>query len=76
MGALSALQRRVLKLEIAAQPRPSPFVLWFGSFDNFVVGVVMPGIRSGAFDERDMLDIIEAFRRWEEDGTWDLTFAQ
>jgi len=70
MVAVRALHRRVAKLERAERPRPSPFVIWYGSFDNFVTAAIWPGIRSGVLDEGDMYDIIEALRTWEESGVW------
>jgi hypothetical protein len=70
MVAVRALQRRVVKLEQARKPRPSPFVRWYGSFDAFVVPAIWPGIRAGTLSEGDMLDIVEALRCWEGDGTW------
>jgi hypothetical protein len=71
MVAVRALQRRVVKLEAAGKPRPSPFASMWGSFDNYVVAVIWPGIHAGALSESDMLDIIDALRRWEGDGTWE-----
>jgi hypothetical protein len=75
MTAVRALQRRVVKLEAAVKPRPSPFVRWYGSFDEFVVTAIWPGVRAGTLAEGDMLDIIEALCRWETDGTWDRAHA-
>ena len=71
MGAVRALQRRVIKLEHAAKPRSSPLVIFYGSFDLFVEVAILPGIKSGALDRADMIDIVAALRRWESDGTWD-----
>lgn len=71
MVAVRALQRRVVKLECAGKSRPSPFERWHGSFDNYVTKAIWPGIRTGTLAEADLLDIIEALRRWEDDGTWD-----
>lgn len=71
MGAVRALQRRIIKLEYAAKPRRSPLVVFYGSFDLFVEDVILSGIESGALDCTDMIDIIAALRRWEDDGTWD-----
>lgn len=71
MVAVRALQRRVARLEQVGKPRPSPFVIWYGSFENFVVSTVWPGIRAGTLAEGEMLDIVEAIRHWETDGTWD-----
>jgi hypothetical protein len=70
MVAVRALQRRVVRLEAAGKSRPSPFVRWYGSFDSYVAAVIWPGISSGTLSESDMLDIAEALRRWEGDGTW------
>jgi hypothetical protein len=70
MVAVRALQRRVVKLEAVGKPRPSPFVRIWGSFDNYVVAVIWPGMRAGALSESDMSDIIEALRVWETNGTW------
>ena len=74
MRAVRALQRRMAKLERALKPRPSPIVIWFGSFDLFVELEVLPGIQTGALDRRDMAEIVAALRRWEEDGTWDRAY--
>ncbi len=71
MVVVRALQRRVSKLEQVGKPRPSPFVLMYGSFDNFVATAILPGIHSGALAEADMCDIIDALRGWEDDGIWD-----
>ena len=71
MVAVRALHRRVVRLEQAAKPRPSPFVLVYGSFDNFVTKAIWPGIRDGSLAEGDMYDIVQALRLWETDGTWD-----
>jgi hypothetical protein len=71
MVAVRALQRRVVKLEAVGKPRPSPFTRMWGSLDNYVAAVIWPGIHAGALSESDMLDIIDALRRWEGDGTWE-----
>lgn len=71
MRALRALQKRVVKLEQLGKPRPSPFVIWFGSIDVFVDNVVFPLIQSGAIDRRDMVDVIFAIRRWEAEGFYE-----
>ena len=76
MGAVRALQRRVVKLEHAAKPRRSPLVRWFGAFDLFVEIAILPGIESGALARDDMIDIVAALRCWEEDGTWDRAHAR
>lgn len=71
MRAVRALSRRVAGVERATKPRLSPIVRWFGSFDRFVEIVVMPGIESGALATDDMIEIVQALRAWETDGTWD-----
>lgn len=69
MRAVRALQKRVARIERAEMPRPSPFVLAYGSFDLFVEQQILPGIESGALDRDDMIDIVAALRGWEERGT-------
>lgn len=76
VGAVRALQRRLLKLEHAAKPRRSPLVLFYGSFDLFVEVAILPGIDSGVLDRADMIDIVASLRRWESDGTWDRAHAR
>lgn len=76
MGAVRALSRRVVKLEQAGKPRPSPFVLMFGSFNQFVEQQILPGIEAGALDRDDMVDVVAALRAWESDGTWDRAYAR
>lgn len=66
-----ALQRRVKRLETGAKPKPSPFTIWFGSFDAWVEKEVLPGIESGALDGGDMIVIVAALRGWETDGIWE-----
>ncbi len=75
MGAIRALQRRVVKLEHSVKPRRSPLVIIYGSFDLFVEIAVLPGVKSGALARDDMIDVIGALRRWEADGTWDRAHA-
>lgn len=70
MGAVRALSRRVARLEQAGKPRPSPFVVMFGSFDLFVELRVLPEIEAGHLSRADMVDVVAALRRWEEDDTW------
>ena len=72
MAIIRALQKRVGRLERARKPRPSPFVLWYGSFDAWVEKEVLPGIATGALDA-DMIVIVAALRRWETDGIWQPT---
>lgn len=64
--ALRALQKRVVKLEQARKPRPSPFTIWFGSIDLYVEKCVMPDIEAGLVD-REYLELVLAIRRWEQD---------
>ncbi len=70
MGAVRALSRRVARIEREGKPRPSPFVVMFGSFDLFVEIMVLPEIEAGRLSRADMVDVVAALRRWEEDGTW------
>ena len=70
MGAVRALSCRVARLEREGKPRPSPFVLMFGSFDVFIEVAVLPEIEAGHLARADMVDVVAALRRWEEDGTW------
>ena len=72
---LRALSKRVAKMEKAEQPKPSPFVLLFGSFDQFVEEMVLPGVEAGALDARDIVDVVAALRAWE-DGTWERAYAR
>lgn len=68
MVAVRALQRRVVKLELAKRPRPSPFAIHYGSIDEWVDRYVIPNIQAGRICPRDMIDVVAAIRRWEEDG--------
>jgi hypothetical protein len=62
---LRALQRRVQRLETGAKPRPSPFTLWFGSFDAWVEKEVLTGIESGSLAADDMIVVVAALRAWD-----------
>jgi hypothetical protein len=73
--SLRALQRRVKRIETARKPRPSPIVVMFGSFDNFVAVMFQPAWDSGTMEQGDILDLVAALRRWEEDGTWERAYA-
>lgn len=75
MAGIRALQKRLGKLEDAEKPRPSPFVLLFGSFDAWVEQEVLPGIESGALDHRDMVSVVNSLRAWEANGTWGQAYA-
>ena len=70
MGAVRALSRRVARMEREGKPRPSPFVVMFGSFDLFVEVAVLPEIEAGHLSRADMVDVVAALRSWEENGTW------
>ena len=76
MGAVRALSRRVARIEKADRTKPSPFVLWFGSFDAFVEKHVLPDMERGALDRADMIVIVAALRSWELDGTWSRVHAR
>lgn len=71
MVAVRALERRVARLERANQPRPSPFTIHFGSIDEWVDRHVIPDIQSGKVCRRDMIDVVAAVRRWEDEGLFD-----
>ena len=71
MRAVRALQKRLARIERAALPKPSPFTLTYGSFDQFVESEVLPGIEAGLLDRADMIDVVSALRSWELDGTWE-----
>ncbi|AUW58303.1 hypothetical protein C1T17_09510 [Sphingobium sp. SCG-1] len=64
--SLRALQRRVKRIEAGRKPRPSPIVIWFGSWDAFVDGAYS-AVSAGALD-RDFLDVVDALRAWEASG--------
>ena len=68
--SLRALQRRVRRMEEARKPRPSPIVVMFGSFDNFVAVMFQPAWDDGSMDQDDILDLVSILRGWETDGTW------
>lgn len=70
MRAVRALQKRVARIERASMPKLSPFVLAYGSFDQFVENKVLPGIEAGLLDRADMIDVVAALRSWELTGVW------
>ena len=70
MAGIRALQKRAAKLEKAALPPRSPFVIAYGSFDAWVERDVLPGIESGRLERRDMVEVVAALRAWEHNGTW------
>lgn len=72
--SLRTLQRRVAKVEKARKPRPSPFTLWYGSFDLLVEKVVLPDLERGALD-REFIILVAALRSWEHNGVWDGAYA-
>ena len=69
------MQKRVARLERAGRPKPSPFVVAFGSFDRFVEVVVIPGIERGELDREDMIDVIAALRVWEDQNIWGTSYV-
>ena len=71
MRAVRALQKRVARIERAALPKPSPFVLAYGSFEHFVESKVLPDIEAGLLDRDDMIDVVAALRTWESAGVWE-----
>ncbi|WP_145201161.1 hypothetical protein [Sphingobium sp. B2] len=75
MAGIRALHKRLVKLEDAGKPRPSPFTVLYGSFDAWVEREVLPGIQSGALDQQDMVAVVAALRAWERDGTWNATYG-
>jgi hypothetical protein len=66
--ALRALGRRVAKLEVARQPRPTPFDVWFGSVDDWFDKHVIPSIARGEVCAGEMLNVVAAVRSWHEGG--------
>ncbi|MDB5704720.1 MAG: hypothetical protein JWN66_1836 [Sphingomonas bacterium] len=63
-------------MEEARKPRPSPIVVMFGSFDNFVAVMFQPAWDNGMMEQGDILDLVDVFRRWETDGTWAEAYAR
>ena len=76
MAGIRALQRRVARIEKARKPRPSPIVVMFGSFDNFVAVMFQPAWDNGTMEQEDILDLVEILRGWETDGTWERAYAR
>lgn len=68
--SLRALERRVKQMETARKLGPSPIVVMFGSFDNFVAVMFQPAWDNGTMEQGDILDLVEILRRWEADGIW------
>ena len=52
--ALRALHKGLVKMEKARLPKPSPFVLLYGSFDAWVEQYVLPDIEAGKLDRRSL----------------------
>jgi len=72
--SLRTLQRRVAKIEKGRKPRPSPFVILCGSFEEFADATyaeVMAGTLAG-----DFLLILDHLREWDEGGVWALAYAR
>lgn len=72
--SLRALQRRTAKLEKARKPRPSPFVMFYGSWDAFVGGVYAE-VNAGTLDS-EFLDVVDALRVWDAAGVWAVAYAR
>lgn len=64
------------KLEKAGKQRPSPIVVMYGSFDNFVAIEFQLAWGSGTMAHDDILGLVEVLRRWETDGTWERAHAR
>ena len=54
--------------------RPSPILLWYGSWDAFVDGAYA-GVNAGALDP-EFLDLVETLRNWERGELWMLAYAR
>ena len=76
MAGIRALQRRVKRIEEGRKPRPSPFTVWFGSFDAWVELEILSGIESGALEGADMIVVVAALRAWSDGGAWDVVHAR
>lgn len=72
--SLRALERRVAKIEKGRKPRPSPFVLLYGSFDAFI-DAGYAEVNAGTLGE-DFLGVLDALRGWESGGVWVLAYAR
>lgn len=71
MTGIRALQKRLARLEDAGKPSPSLIAVLHGSFDAWVEREVLPGVESGALAADDMIEVVAALRRWENDGKWE-----
>lgn len=72
--SLRTLQRRVAKLEKGRKPRPSPFVVLYGTFDAFA-DATYAEVEAGSLDSQ-FLHILDAIRGWEAGGVWMLAYAR
>lgn len=72
--SLRTLQRRTAKLEKGAKPRPSPFVVFYGTFDAFVDEAYAEAVEGRLCKE--FLDVIDILRAWEDGGVWVLAYAR
>ena len=75
MAGIRALQRRIKRIEEAEKPRPSPFTLWFGSFDAWVECEVLPGVENGTLEPDDMIEVVAALRNREDGKVWEQAYA-
>jgi len=75
VAGIRALQRRIKRIEEAEKPRPSPFTLWFGSFDAWVECEVLPGVENGTLEPDDMVEVVACLRHGEEAGTWAVPYG-
>ena len=69
MASARSLLAQVRAIKAARQPRPSPFVAIYGSFEAFA-DECMTEVRAGKLCRTDMPVVIECLRRWERDGAW------
>ncbi len=72
--SLRTLQRRVAKIEKGRKPRPSPFVILCGSFEEFA-DAIYAEVVAGTLD-RQFLHILDHLREWDEGGVWALAYAR
>ena len=72
--SLRTLQRRVAKIEKGRKARPSPIVVWFGSWDAFVDGAYA-AVNAGKLDA-EFLDVVDSLRAWEAGGVWAVAHAR
>lgn len=72
--SLRTLQRRVAKIEKGRKARPSPIVIWYGSWDAFVDGAYA-AVSTGTLDA-EFLDIVDSLRAWDAGGVWAVAYAR